>query len=164
MLCLATTLLAVRSIRWADLLSFRVGQRFGYLKSVAGSLELSWHCFANGNVDEFTRGQRVYDNYFRVERREGWWRSEWFTCLHGPTVDSAQLGGVTYTQITIPHWFIITVSGVPAAWFGRRWCHEARDRRRASLGRCRFCGYDLRASIVRCPECGEPHGGSASDN
>jgi hypothetical protein len=43
---------------------------------------------------------------------------------------------------------IVFASGVILA---RRW---ASRRRRALEGRCRRCGYDLRASIDRCPECG----------
>jgi hypothetical protein len=40
----------------------------------------------------------------------------------------------------------------------------ARRRRRLSVGLCRKCGYDLRASVGRCPECGTPFQRNSSDS
>ena len=53
--------------------------------------------------------------------------------------------------LSVPHWFVIAGSGVlPALWFRRR----RRTRYRLRHGLCPSCGYDLRASPGRCPECG----------
>jgi hypothetical protein len=56
-------------------------------------------------------------------------------------------------MIAAPYWFICAVLGLaPAAWL-RSWY---RQRRRAvnRLSLCLCCGYDLRATPTRCPECG----------
>jgi hypothetical protein len=54
-------------------------------------------------------------------------------------------------DITVPHWFpALLLSLAPA----RRLARRCRLRRRARRGQCLACGYDLRASPGRCPECG----------
>jgi uncharacterized OB-fold protein len=53
--------------------------------------------------------------------------------------------------VTIPAVYLaLPLSILPATWFVKR----LRQRRLAGAGRCAKCGYDLRASPGRCPECG----------
>ncbi len=53
--------------------------------------------------------------------------------------------------VEIPYWFVSSVTAVlPLSWFVRR----QRRRRWLARGGCPACGYDLRASPARCPECG----------
>jgi hypothetical protein len=54
--------------------------------------------------------------------------------------------------LVVPDWsLLIAAALLPFAWLFRRWMGA---RRKAMEGRCRRCGYDLRATPDRCPECG----------
>ncbi|HEX8912848.1 MAG TPA: hypothetical protein VF796_10850 [Humisphaera sp.] len=57
-----------------------------------------------------------------------------------------------------PCWAICILSGVmPVVWV-RRVVRRRRSARRQESGLCLECGYDLRASVGQCPECGSPTG------
>jgi hypothetical protein len=57
----------------------------------------------------------------------------------------------SFTFISCPHWaLLIPASIIP----GVRLLSFAQRRRRRITGACRNCGYDLRATPDRCPECG----------
>jgi hypothetical protein len=64
----------------------------------------------------------------------------------------------TFELLTVRLWFLCCLFGALPAWrvssgVVRRY-RRRRRRLRTASGRCAFCGYDLRASPDRCPECG----------
>jgi hypothetical protein len=83
----------------------------------------------------------------------GWmWRK--FGVVNGSGIKSAE-GMEAVTGVAVPHWCVVLallgfpVSGV-ARWGRRKW-----RGRGEVMARCAACGYDLRASAGRCPECGK---------
>ncbi len=61
-------------------------------------------------------------------------------------------GGASMFSIRIPLWLPIVLF---AAYPAYRLLPLHRRRKRNKLGLCVKCGYDLRASKERCPECGQ---------
>jgi hypothetical protein len=83
---------------------------------------------------------------------------DWYGRLGFGAVDVVQPPW-TCRQKWIPYWAVVAVGMViPAAWVTQiavPWLWRLRaERARRRVGLCVRCGYDLRASKERCPECG----------
>jgi hypothetical protein len=161
-LCLATVVLWVRSYAHHDLAVYEVqtGQvRSGVeFDSALGLLGIQ----ADG-YSEFDETIRRYGSRGRwwfhtvpidaVDRVSLTHRMVGFTGWHTQTIGYGFEGGggVEQHRLFVPHWAVVALLLVLPARRGLGW---VRSRRRDRRGLCRACGYDLRASRGRCPECG----------
>jgi hypothetical protein len=89
------------------------------------------------------------------------WDSPWVRFnVAGVEFAASHPGPSTLRDLSIPYWLLTALTlmlplTTTALWTRRR----ARHRRRAR-GLCVACGYDLRATPGRCPECGAVPAGS----
>ena len=69
--------------------------------------------------------------------------------------DGAGVVHVTWTAYGMPIWLPLVVFMIfPLYWLVIPLRAARRRRKRRRLGQCATCGYDLRGSSERCPECG----------
>jgi len=69
----------------------------------------------------------------------------------GYHAESDPTSGKDMWVVAVPHWATAMLfAAFPAVWGWRRLRRRGRDR----VGLCPECGYDLRATPDRCPECG----------
>lgn len=124
--------------------------------SGGGQVEIAWHVWT-ATERERVRGQNplagvnwYHRTFADVPRQYARstpptnWNAAGFKWYRGPT----------HASVGVPYWSAALLSvGLPVAW-AVEWAR--RRRRRIAAGRCAVCGYDLRASPQRCPECGTP--------
>lgn len=126
-----------------------------------GSSTLVYVALTTGQLDF---GGEVY---FRNQGRGSWWRFEYLDRQRdnlnrfsrfdhdfdfaGFRLGYAKLWGAgAYGGLVgVPFWFLTAVFGMLGVRSIRR-----RYTREDASSRCRVCGYDLRATPDRCPECG----------
>jgi hypothetical protein len=79
------------------------------------------------------------------------WRREAITIQRPSDRAVVAVASRTNTFVVWLGWPLLLSAILPAAWLLWRRRTLAQERRK---GMCRVCGYDLRASPERCPECG----------
>jgi hypothetical protein len=171
-LCVATCALWVRSY-WRDDLVARPA-RFQFLDGTVSSRGVIWIVWSDAprhrEPIEWTVRTRVPDDelacLWQVEDQCGPTGSGGFgyrskAVPSGIKIESKYLRGGDYLinvaplverrVLTVPHWSVVLAGAVLPV---TRLAAVAGRRRRRRLGLCPACGYDLRATPDRCPECG----------
>jgi hypothetical protein len=158
-LCSATSLLLCVAMcaLWAR--SYRVGTTWGYYAEQG--VDGMWHDrYLASQAGElhfvaFRQDAPSYDRRGRFHGSDYAWRAS----PHGET--SWRLAGFSYDHFPhmparewrdwgVPYWVLALITGaIPVACVAHR-----RRSVRHGRGLCKACGYDLRATPERCPECG----------
>lgn len=94
-----------------------------------------------------------FANYPGVRASRGFASLEWFAA------DGRADGDFAFPRIWavgVPLWLVMLITGAVPLLATRKAMLQRRARLRRQHGLCGRCGYDLRASSERCPECGTP--------
>jgi hypothetical protein len=108
---------------------------------------------------EAERARGVYQNKWEPEiqsmrwrpRKAHWWERLGVYVRQQENVTNVVPGVGSSWFVVVPYWVLVVLFSIwPAIWGVMGW----KRRRRFSAGRCQNCGYDVRASPKKCPECG----------
>ena len=166
---MVTVIMGVRSYNGRDEYSFIVEHAFA--DGAWGWRE--WSAVSGAGELCLSTGHRVYRDPFNIKFIKATLRGQPFGWKHDGRVqrpiviyrlpnvwnrigfyadhrwDGTWMSG-SFRLIAVPDWFLLALFALlPLLWLRAAWSR----RRRPPPGRC-ICGYDLRASKERCPECG----------
>jgi hypothetical protein len=151
LLCVSVTTSGLRSMFVCDQWTWQMDNRAAYqVRSAYGEVYVYGLDRGLAEVGTFNHATlelpTTHTLYGGKRRRLPVWsgRGEFTPHLRGPA---------PHAVLIVDHWFAAAVTGaLPLVWCVRR----RRAYLRWKVGRCFCCGYDLRATPGRCPECGTP--------
>jgi hypothetical protein len=159
LVCMAVVVMWVRGYFREDVYAWysdRAAQKYWHVSSGHGGVGLLRSEGADRDMLQGFRSNEIGWSHngvlgvllHRDFRRIGQW---WFAGFG--TYHKARSGSSAEVQFwSVPYWFLFVLTAVaPALAVVRR----RRRRQRQVSGLCSSCGYDLRATPDRCPECGE---------
>lgn len=155
-LCLATAILGVRDRHTVEAVAYRWRHSQIYAGVCAGRALLGH------NQDMENADQDLGFDWWSESRPQQFPADGWDDevadyqayAWRGFSYEGNSSGPHPYWGVTVPAWFaVLALSLLPALWV-RSHGHRRTDVRRKANGCCRTCGYDLRATPNRCPECG----------
>ena len=159
LVCLAVCVVWVRSYFVTDAF-VRIQPRGLDHRIESGGGALAWMEFDWRNIDrmfyeapEFGVWQYVAEeptsSFSSLLDTDAGTRARWFSFAGFAVAAGDPINMEPSRAVSVPHWFISLVLAVGPLLEMRR-----RLRRRNPAGHCRRCGYDLRETPDRCPECG----------
>lgn len=154
LVCLAAVTFAVRGIWWSDWVRFGGPSHTAMVGCMGSSAWWTFWLDADTQRRGFAAGSHESRNtYFSgpPTLEMNWLGFSAHTGRTDPTHTSPFGGNRPYVTVIIPHWMLAAAAGVLPAW----WMIRRRRASRLRPGHCRRCGYDLRATPDRCPECGQ---------
>jgi hypothetical protein len=161
-LCLAACAMWVRSYQRSENFIWRHGLDSAWIGTQRGHLQLGATWERSGNASS-------------VPHRFEYWSDQAFGPIDALLLMATDYGdrvahwnragfvgysirkpdGSLQFNLLVPFGVVMALTGIlPIGWAAARWRSRRRDRRARRAGFCAGCGYDLRASPQRCPECG----------
>lgn len=155
-LCVAVCVLWVRSYWVADRLDYVAPGKWFWGYSIRGTLAMMPSTAnATGSGFIYDRADNIDSTHGSIWRaaRGRWWEDLGFHARY------IRWGPQWRLYLYFPHWSLALLTALlPATMI----LVDVRRKSRSSEGVCGNCGYDLRASPDRCPECGTSASGVAN--
>jgi predicted RNA-binding Zn-ribbon protein involved in translation (DUF1610 family) len=160
LICLFALVLWVRSYSRGEDIGINTTHHRYFIRTGGGEVGFEWSLY-NTPVNE---SAFQWDLYPRRTKSPYMLRRDTFLLRRGFSFSQSTMPRVGVSNaLMIPMWLLVLSFLLPALIALRlgRWM---RQRDRASMKKCVACGYDLRATPNRCPECGEVPAASRSED